>query len=83
MVTEQEPSSKETGTIQLMVHMGDQVRRWRIRRALTQTQLAEKAGVGINTIVRIERNQTEPRPPTIRKLADALSVDPSELVDER
>jgi len=65
-----------------MVHMGDQVRMWRMRRAMTQAQLAEKAGIGINTIVRIERNQTEPRPPTIRKLADALGVDPSELVDE-
>jgi transcriptional regulator with XRE-family HTH domain len=82
MVTEQEPDSEEAGTIQAMVHMGDQVRIWRVRRAMTQTQLAEKAGVGINTIVRIERNQTEPRPPTIRKLADALGVDPSELVDE-
>jgi transcriptional regulator with XRE-family HTH domain len=49
-------------------------------RALTQAELAEKAGIGVNTIVRIERNQTEPRPPTIRKLAEALKIDASELV---
>ena len=46
---------------------------------MTQTELAEKAGVN-NTIVRIERNQTEPRPPTIRKLAETLKIDPGELI---
>jgi DNA-binding XRE family transcriptional regulator len=29
---------------------------WRMRRAMTQAELADKAGVGINAIVRIERN---------------------------
>ena len=53
---------------------------WRMRRAMTQTELAEKAGIGVNTIVRIERNQAEPRPPTIRKLAQALKIDPKELI---
>jgi transcriptional regulator with XRE-family HTH domain len=55
---------------------------WRMRRAMTQAELADKAGVGINAIVRIERNQTELRPPTIQKLADALRVDPFEFVDD-
>lgn len=66
--------------MQLMVLIGQEVRIWRMRRAMTQTELAEKAGVGINTIVRIERNQTEPRPTTIRKLAGALEIDPIELI---
>ena len=60
--------------------IGDEVKMWRMRRAMTQAELAEKAGVGVNTVVRIERNQTEPRPPTIRKLAQALRIDTSELV---
>lgn len=51
-----------------------------MRRTLTQGQLAEKSGIGINTIVRIERNQTDPRPQTIGKLAEALGIDPSELI---
>jgi transcriptional regulator with XRE-family HTH domain len=67
--------------MQDMVHIGDELRLWRMRRAMTQGKLAEKAGVGINTIVRIERNQTEPRPPTIGKLARALGIDPAQLVD--
>ena len=66
-----------------MVLIGEEVRIWRMRRAMTQTELSKKAGVGINTIVRIERNQTEPRPPTIRKLAEALQIDPKELIKYR
>ena len=63
-----------------MVRIGNEVKLWRMRRAMTQGELAERASIGINTIVRIERNQTEPHPSTIRKLAAALRVDPSELV---
>ncbi len=68
--------------MQTMVLIGEEVKMWRMRRAMTQTELAEKAGVGINTIVRIERNQTQPRPPTIRKLAEALEIDPKELIKD-
>ena len=68
--------------MQTMVLIGEEVKIWRMRRAMTQAELAEKANVGINTIVRIERNQTEPRPPTIRKLAEALDIDPKELIKD-
>ena len=47
---------------------------------MAQEQLAERSGVGIATIVRIERNQVEPRGSTVRKLAEALEVPPHELV---
>jgi transcriptional regulator with XRE-family HTH domain len=40
------------------------------------------AGIGKNTVNRIEMNRTEPHMTTIRKLADALEVDPAELVRE-
>lgn len=63
-----------------MVKIGDQLRLWRMRRTMTQGQLADRSGVGINTIVRIERNQTDPRPSTIGRLATALGVDPTELI---
>jgi hypothetical protein len=36
--------------------------------------------LGIATIVRVERNQVERRGSTIRKLAEALNVEPEELV---
>ena len=63
-----------------VLYIGDQLRDLRKRRLLTQEQLAERSGVGIATIVRVERNQVEPRGSTIRKLAEALSVEPEELV---
>jgi transcriptional regulator with XRE-family HTH domain len=65
--------------MQLVVLIGEELKRWRMRRAMTQIQLAERCGLSPATIVRIERNQREPQPSTIRKLADALDIDPSEL----
>ena len=47
---------------------------------LTQRELAAKAGVGEATVVRIERGQQTPTFRTIKRLAAALDLDPSELV---
>ena len=63
-----------------VLYIGDRLRDLRKRKLLTQEDLAERSGVGIATIVRVERNQVEPRGSTIRKLARALEVDPAELV---
>jgi transcriptional regulator with XRE-family HTH domain len=65
--------------MQIVVLIGEELKRWRLRRAMTQIQLAERCGLSPATIVRIERNQREPQPSTLRKLADALDIDPSEL----
>ncbi len=64
-----------------MVHIGERLRKQRTRRALTQAELAERSGVTTATVARIERDEIEPRMPTLRKLAHALEVDPAELVD--
>ncbi len=63
-----------------VLYIGDKLREIRKRALLTQQQLADKSGVGITTIVRIERNQVEPQARTIRKLAEALGVKPHELL---
>jgi len=52
----------------------------RERAALTQRELAAKAGVTYVQISRIERGKVEPYPSTIRKLAAALGVAPSDLM---
>jgi HTH-type transcriptional regulator, competence development regulator len=52
----------------------------RRRRVLTLEELAEKAGVGRNTIWRLEHGVMGAQPRTIRKLAKALNVEPEELV---
>ena len=67
-------------TMLVMVKIGDRLKDLRIERALTQEELATKAGMGKNTVNRMERNITEPRPSTLRKLAQALEVSPAELV---
>jgi transcriptional regulator with XRE-family HTH domain len=67
-------------TIEAVVHIGERLRRLRQERALRQEDLAKLAGIGKNTVNRIEKNRTEPHMTTIRKLADALKVEPAELV---
>lgn len=61
------------------IYIGRKLKEARVRRLLTQEQLAEKAGVSPSTIVNIERDQTAPHFRTIRKLAQALDVDPTSL----
>lgn len=56
------------------------LRATRERTALTQDELATLAGVSRQTVVKIEGG-LEPRPPTIRKLAKALGVQPADLMD--
>jgi transcriptional regulator with XRE-family HTH domain len=65
--------------MQDVVHIGDRLKDLRIEQALTQAELAEKAGVNIATVARLERNETEPHMPTVRKLAAALEVHPRVL----
>lgn len=61
--------------------IGDNLKRLRRMNALTQEELAAKAGITAATLVRIERGQVEePHVSTIRKLAHALGVEPRELV---
>jgi transcriptional regulator with XRE-family HTH domain len=56
------------------------LRELRRRRVLTLEELAGKAGVGRNTVWRLEHGVMGAQPRTIRKLAKALDVEPEELV---
>lgn len=66
----------------VVVYVGQQLKAIRTRRLLTQEELAERAGVSAATVVNVERNNQEPHFRTIRKLAEALNVDPTELLGE-
>jgi ribosome-binding protein aMBF1 (putative translation factor) len=62
---------------------GDKVRVAREQRFLSQRELAVKAGINHNTVWRIETSGlTDVHPRTIRKIAEALSVDPTSLTPE-
>jgi HTH-type transcriptional regulator, competence development regulator len=75
-------STNRSTTMPTVVYIGDKLKEIRTRRLLTQIELAEKSGVNPTTIVRVERNQAEPHFRTIRKLAKALDVDPTELLGD-
>lgn len=51
----------------------------RRRLGYTQEQLAERAGVSVDTISKIEVGATGARFPMIERIASALQVDPAEL----
>ena len=51
----------------------------REKRFITQRELAQRSGVGLSTIVRLELSRQKPRISTARKLAAALEVGPGEL----
>ena len=62
---------------------GEKVRAARERAFLSKSELADRAGLNRNTIGRIEEARTtEVYPRTIRKIAEALSVDPASLTPQ-
>jgi transcriptional regulator with XRE-family HTH domain len=56
------------------------VREWRERRMLTQQELADRAGVSLFTVQRIERGEGNVRPKTGRAIAAALGVSVEDLL---
>lgn len=75
----------ESSTLHIiaLVSLGENVRVLRRRKFMTQEQLAKVAGISHRTLVNIETHKvTEPHFSTILKLAEALGVEPSQLVDQ-
>jgi transcriptional regulator with XRE-family HTH domain len=58
----------------------EKLKELRETRALSLRELANEAGVGHNTIYRIEHGQGNALPRTVRRLANALGVEPPELM---
>ncbi len=67
--------------MEAVVYVGDNLKRLRTLNALTQEELADKADLTPAAVARIERNEAEPRPSTLRKLAQALGVQPRQLIE--
>jgi len=64
-----------------MVPFGEAVLLWRLKRGLTQEELARRAGVPRPNLSAIERGQREVSLKTVRALAVALDIRPGALVD--
>jgi transcriptional regulator with XRE-family HTH domain len=58
----------------------ERLKELRTERVLSLRELEERSGVSYNSIWRIEDGRQGAHPRTIRKLAEALGVDPKELI---
>lgn len=60
---------------------GEQIRRWRMARGLSLRAFAAQVGLSYQTVQSIETGTQEPRPATLKKIADALAVPAEDLID--
>jgi len=65
-----------------VVTFGERVREERRRRLMTQDVLAATAGISQKQLSKIENDEVDPRFSTIRKIAQALDVEPSNLTSD-
>jgi transcriptional regulator with XRE-family HTH domain len=65
------------------VSIGTRIIQIRNQKGFSQRQLSERSGIASSYLSRIENRRLEPRPKTLRKIADALRVPLSELFEER
>ncbi len=61
---------------------GTRLRQLRVQRAISQEDLGRMTGIAQSTISNLEASNRPARLSTIRKLAEALEVEPSELMKE-
>jgi transcriptional regulator with XRE-family HTH domain len=59
---------------------GDRLRQLRLERALTQMDLSQMTGVSVDAISRLENELRYAQVSTVRRLAQALGVEPRELL---
>lgn len=69
--------------MEMVATTGEKLRRLRRGKAMSQEQLAEKAGISPSTVVEIENGKRRnPHPSTLGKLAAALDVLPADLLED-
>jgi transcriptional regulator with XRE-family HTH domain len=59
---------------------GNKLRELRRRRMLSLRELEQRSGVAFDNINKLENEKRRAQPRTLRKLADALGVEPHELM---
>lgn len=66
-----------------MENIGQKIKDLRLLKGLTQEDLAEKTGLSVRTIQRIENGEVDPRTFTLTALAEALEVDISVFTSQK
>jgi transcriptional regulator with XRE-family HTH domain len=61
------------------VSIGSNVKRCRRKRKFTQKELADKTGMSIQTLSRIENDVVDPRAATLKKIIDVLNVSANQI----
>ena len=62
-------------------HLSERVKELRNKKGMSQEVLAEESGLSLRTIQRIENGETNPTGDTLKRLSNALNVNPDELID--
>lgn len=65
----------------ILITMGNKLRDIRKEKKMTQEDVADKAGIAVSQVGRIERGKLNPSISTIFVIALALDVEPKELFD--
>jgi DNA-binding Xre family transcriptional regulator len=63
--------------------IGTRVMQIRSQKGISQRQLSQRSGIAGSYISRIENRHLEPRPKTLRKIAEALEVPLAEFFEDR
>jgi len=66
----------------LIMAIGENIKRLRRDKGLTQGQLADKSKLGLNLISRLERNATDPKLSSLDKLMNALECSADALISD-
>ncbi|WP_051260678.1 helix-turn-helix transcriptional regulator [Algoriphagus marincola] len=61
--------------------LGNQLRNLRIKRGISQEELALQAGVSLRTVQRFENSETTPRGDTVQRLFQIFGKSPEEVLD--
>ncbi|WP_292889616.1 helix-turn-helix domain-containing protein [Nonlabens sp.] len=61
--------------------VGSKIKEIRLKKGMSQEELAEKSQVSLRTIQRIENNENEPRGKTMQLICESLGIPIEELLD--
>lgn len=59
--------------------LGEKIKKFRKQKGYTQKQLAEKAGISNNSLIRYENDETSPNLQIMQQIAEALDVPFSDI----
>lgn len=62
-------------------HLSARVKELRTKKGMSQEILAEESGLSLRTIQRIENGDSNPTGESLKRLSNALNVNPDELID--